>query len=257
MRILIKARTIGLAVALCSLLMWFPGETLSWIGWWGPAPCCGQDTGGTDPNPENLMVETFTGQDFTGQVSIFNNSMTEVNGFHRVRLLNAFQGFTGIAQVNQTAGALSNQVTYIGIAAIGGSPQTAGLRMSYVSRVQKNSLTTSNSTYQAHIKGASFAAGTGIALVNQAAGHMNTQLTAFNLAVGGRAVQEFTDVQLGAISSDNTLVSDPEAPVARSIGLELEKGAFQNYTGIWGTSQIAGNLNQVTTIFNVRVITVP
>jgi hypothetical protein len=258
MRTLIKAMRIGLAVALFSLLMWLPGKTLNPGGWRGPAPCCGQETGGTDPNPENLVMESYAGHDFTGQVSILNNAMTEVNGFHRVHILNSFQGFTGIAQVNQAAGALSNQVTYIGIAAIGGSPQAAGLRMSYVSRVQKNSLTTSNSTYQAHIKGASFASSSGIALVNQAAGHMNTQLTAFNLAIGGRATQEFTDVQLGAISSHNTLASDPEAPSSvRSIELEMEKGAFQNYTGIWGTSQIAGNLNQVTTIFNVRVITVP
>jgi hypothetical protein len=152
---------------------------------------------------------------------------------------------------------LSNQITYIGIAGLENGPQAAGLKMGYVSRVQKNSLTTSNSKYQAHIRGASFAAGSGIALVNQAAGHMNTQLNAFNLAIGGRAAQEFTDMQLGAISSNNTLVSDPEAPSVRAVELELEKGAFRNYTGIWGTSQIAGNLNQVTTIFNVRVITVP
>ena len=257
MRTLLRAPRIGLAVALFSLLMWFPGETLTRGSWWQPVPCSGQETDGNIVDPESIGAVSFTGQDFVGQVSIINNTIREANGFYRVQLLNAFQGFTGVAQVNQAAGALSNQVTYVGIAGLGGNPQNSGLSMSYVSRVQKNSLTTSNSTYQAHIKGVSFAAGSGIALINQAAGHLNTQLNAFNLAIGGRAAQEFTDFQLGAISSQNRVISDPDAPNVRDVKLELEKGSFQDFAGIRGTSQIAGNLNQVTTIFNVRVITVP
>jgi hypothetical protein len=202
-------------------------------------------------------VGSYAGNEFIGQASILNNTVTDTNGFYRVHLLNAFQGFTGIAQVNQAAGILSNQATYIGIAALNEGAQNTGLRMSYVSRVQNNSLTTSNNTYQAHIKGKSFAAGSGIALVNQAAGHMNTQLTAFFLAIGDQAVEDLTDIQLGAISSDNTLTPDPEAPNSRSAELELDNGAFKDFTGIWSTSQVAGNINQVTTIFNVRVKTVP
>jgi hypothetical protein len=255
MQTLLKARRIGLTVALFSLLMWFPGEIFSRVGWWGPAPCGGQDIGGNDENLEKLVAGP--GNEFIGQVSTHHNTVSMANGFYRVHLLNSFQGFTGIAQINQAAGTLSNQITYIGIAGLKKSAHAASLRMSYLSRLQKNSLTTSDSTYQAHIKGAVFAGASGIALINQAAGHMNTQLNALTLTIGGRAAQEFTDVQLGAISSCNTLVYDPEAPGFRAVELELEKGAFQNYTGIWGTSQIAGNLNQVTTIFNVRVTTVP
>jgi hypothetical protein len=257
MRALLRAARIGLAVAFFSLLMWFPGEILSCGSWWQPVPCSGQESDGNIVDPENIGAVSFTGQDFAGQVSIINNTIREANGFYRVQLLNAFRGFSGIAQVNQAAGTLSNQATYIGIAGLGDNPKASGVGMSYVSRVQKNSLTTSNSTYQAHIKGASFAAGSGIALVNQAAGHLNTQLNAFNLAIGGRVAQEFTDVQLGAISSHNRVISDPDAPSVRAVELELEKGSFQDFAGIWGTSQIAGNLNQVTTVFNVRVITVP
>ena len=129
--------------------------------------------------------------------------------------------------------------------------------MSYLSRLRKNSLTISNSTYQARILGPSFAGGAGLTLVNQAAGHMNTQLSAFFLTMGTGAAHDLTDLQLGAISSQNTVTYNPDAPGVRAAELELDKGAFQNYTGIWGTSQVAGNLNQVTTIFNVRVTTVP
>jgi hypothetical protein len=254
---LTMARSIGLAVALWTLLMWFPGGTSIGGSWWGPAPCGGQETGGAESDPENLVVGSYAGNEFIGQASILNNTVTDTNGFYRVHLLNAFQGFTGIAQVNQTSGTLSNQATYIGIAALKNGAQATGLCMSYVSRVQNNSLTTSNNTYQAHIKGNSFAAGSGIALVNQAAGHMNTQLNAFFLAIGNQAAADLTDIQLGAISSDNTLTSDPEAPNSRSAELELDNGAFQDFTGIWSTSQVAGNMNQVTTIFNVRVKTVP
>ena len=255
MRVLLKAGRIGLTVALFSLLMWFPGGNLSPGGWWGPGFCGGQEIGGNDENLGSLVVGT--NNEFAGHVRILDNTVSGTNGFFRVLLLNAFQGFTGIAQVNQAAGTLNNQITYIALAGLENGAQAAGLRMSYLSQVQKNSLTISNSTYQAYIRGTSFALGSGIALVNQAAGHMNTQLNAFTLAVGSRAAQEFTDMQLGAIRSNNTLVSDPEAPSVRSVELELEKGAFQNYTGIWSTSQIGGNLNQVTTIFNVKVTTVP
>jgi len=255
MRTLTLAMRIWLAAALLSLLMWFPGKTLSLGSWWSPPPCFGQE--GAEPNPENLVIGSYAGNDFTGKASILNNTLTEANGFHNVHILNAFQGFTGIAQVNQAGGVLNNQTTYIGVAGSPGGAEVTNLSMSYVSEVQGNSLTTSNNTYQAHIKGNSFASGAGVALVNQAAGHMNAQLTAFNLAIGNQAAEHLTDIQLGAISSDNTLSSDPLAPDSRSTELELDNGAFQDSTGIWSTSQIAGNMNQVDMIFNVRVKTVP
>jgi hypothetical protein len=257
MHTLITMGRIGLTLVLLSSLMWLPGKIAEGSNWWGPIRCCGQETAEPEPSPENPGAGSYAGNDFPGQVSILNNVVNDSNGFYRAHLRNAFQGFTGMAQVNQAAGMLNNQATYIGLAGLGEGASGAGLRLNYVSRVQYNSLSISNNSYQTHIQGPSFAGGAGLTLVNQAAGHLNAQLTAFFLAVGTNAAHDLTDLQLGAINSNNTLTPDPKAPSLRSAKLELDKGAFQNYTGIWGTSQIAGNLNQVTTIFNVRVTTVP
>jgi hypothetical protein len=257
MRTLIKTMKIGLAVTLFSLLMWFPGKISDYHNRWSPTPGYGQENGGSEASPENLAAGSYAGNEFTGQANILHNIVSDTDGFYSVHLLNAFQGFTGIAQVNQAAGTLNNQATYIGLAGFRDGAPTTGLRMSYVSRVSNNSLTVSNNTYQAHIKGPSFAGGSGIALVNQVSGHLNAMLTGIYLTMGTNAAHDLTDLQLGAISSNNTLTSDPEAPGVRAVELELDKGAFQNYTGIWGVSQVAGNLNQVTTVFNVRVTTVP
>ena len=256
MRILIMAMRIGLAVIFCSFLMWFPGETAGG-GWWGPAPCSGQESIGGEPNPENLLPGTYAGTSFVGGVRILNNTMTDANGRYNVQIINSFQGFTGIAQVNQAAGALNHQANYLGATGSPGSAPATGLSLNYVSQVKGNSLTTSSNSYEAHIGASSFASGSGIALVNQAAGHMNTQLNAFSLAVGKQAAENLTDTQMGAISSNNHLTPNPAAPDNHTTKLELDKGAFQDFTGIWSTNQIAGNMDQVTTIFNVRVTTVP
>lgn len=255
MRTLILAIRIWLAAVLLTFLMWFPGKTLGLESGWSPPPCFGQ--GGAEPNPENIVIGSYAGNDFTGRVVILNNAIIDATGFHTVHILNSFYGFTGIAQVNQAGGVLNNQMTHIGVAGSPGGAQITNLRMNYLSKVQGNSLTTLSNTYQAHIKGASFALGSGVALVNQAAGHMNVQLNAFHLAIGNQAAEHLTDIQMCAISCDNTLSSDPEAFNIRATELELDNGAFQDFTGIWSTSQIAGNMNQVTTLFNIRVKTVP
>jgi hypothetical protein len=254
---LIMTMRIGLAVLFFSFLLWFPGEMSNGSGWQGPTPAMAGESGGADPNPENFSVGTYAGNSFVGRVSILNNSLTDSNGFYRVQIINSFRGFTGIAQVNQAAGALNNQTNYIGVAGSPGGTQATGLSLNYGSRVKNNTLTTSNNTYQADIKGSSFAAGSGVTLVNQTAGHMNTQMNAFNMAVGNQAAENLTDLQMGAISSNNHLTANPQAANNRAITLELDKGAFKDYTGIWSTSQIAGNMDQVTTIFNVRVTPVP
>ena len=257
MRTLTVAIRIGLAVIFFTLLMWFSREAPGGGRWWGPPPAMAGESGGADPNPENLSVGTYADTSFMGRVSILNNSLTDSNGFYRVQIINSFQGFTGIVQVNQAAGAFNNQTNYIDVAGSPGGAQATGLSLNYGSRVKGNALTTSNNAYQADIKGSSFASGSGVAQVNQAAGHMNAQLNAFSLAVGNQAADNLTDLQMGAISSNNHLSSDSQTPNSRSTKLELDKGAFKDYTGIWSTSQIAGNMDQVTTIFNVRVIPVP
>ena len=257
MRTQTPAWRIGLVLAIFFLLTWFPRETPGCGSWWGPGPCLGGEMDEAEANPENLVAGLSVGHGFTGQINILNNTMTDANGFYSAQLLNSFQGFTGIAQVNQAAGSLSSQVTYIGIAGSQGGAQATELGMNFASRVKNNSLTMTSNTYQAHIKGTSFASGAGIALVNQSAGHMNAQFNAFSLTIGSHAAENLSDIQLHAISSNNKPISDPLAPNIRSTRLGLDKGAFQDFTGIWSTSQIAGNMDQVTTIFNLSITPVP
>ena len=242
---------IGLAVICLSVLSWFPWDVRALSIWGGPVACLGQMAGEPDLGS---IVGAFPGNGLTRSSSIVANTVIEMNGVSRVEILNSFRGFTGIAQVNQAAGYMNNQTNLMGITDVrnGGSTH-AGLNSQ--SQVRNNVLTTSNNTYQAAITGESFAGGTGVAMVNQAAGNMNSQLSAFNITIGSR--RSLTDNQLSAVEANNTIVRDPEAPNKYSTKLDLEGGAFKNFTGLVSTSQVAGSMNQVSTVFNVNVTVVP
>jgi len=251
---------IGVALVWLSALAWFPWEVNLSPTWWGPVPCLGQIPGDIEPNPESINVGSFSGNSFTGSISITGNIMTEVNSNYRVELSNAFHGFTGISQINQSAGTLNSQMNVMGIA---GSPAGGELRrvsLSYKSRVANNTLSSSATNYQVGITGTSFAGGAGVVMVNQSAGNMNAQFNAFNLALGTMGpsgARGLTDIELRAVKANNSITLDPAAPNKYSTKLDLEGGAFHNFSGMWSTNQVAGNMNQVATIFNVNVITMP
>jgi hypothetical protein len=244
---------IGVAVLWLSVLSWLPWDLKTLSPWCGPVACLGQVAGETEPNPETI-VGPFSGNSFTGSISIVANSVTERNGISRVEISNSFRGFTGIAQVNQAAGYMNNQINLMGIAGVRNGKATQASPGGQ-SQVRDNVLNTSNNTYQTAITGASFAGGTGVAMVSQTSGSMNAQSNAFNLAM--RAKPSLTDAQLSAVGANNTNNNDPAAPNKYSNKLDLEGGAFNNFTGLVSTSQIAGNMNQVSTVFNVNVIPVP
>jgi hypothetical protein len=240
---------IGVAVIWLSMLSWFPWDVKALSIWGGPVACLGQE----EPDL-GTIVGAFSDNSLTHSSSIVGNTIIEMNGVSRVEILNSFRGFTGIAQVNQAAGFLNNQANLMGITDVrnGGVTHSS---LSSQSQVRNNVLTTSNNTYQAAITGNSFAAGTGVAMVNQAAGNMNAQLNAFNISIGGR--RSLTDNQLSAVEANNTIARDPEATNNYSTKLDLEGGAFKNFTGLVSTNQVAGNMNQVSTVFNVNVTVVP
>jgi hypothetical protein len=244
---------IGLAVIWLSMLSWFPWDVKALPIWGGPAACLGQVAGEKEPNL-GTIVGAFSDNSLTRSSRIVGNTMIEMNSVSRVEISNSFRGFTGIAQVNQAAGYMNNQANLMAISDIrnGGATRTS---LSSQSQVRNNVLSTSNNTYQAAITGGSFAGGTGVAMVNQTAGNMNAQLNAFNITIGGR--RNLTDTQLSAVEANNTIIKDPAAPNKYTTKLDLEGGAFRNFTGLVSTSQVAGNMNQVSTVFNVNVITVP
>jgi hypothetical protein len=244
---------ISVAVIWLSVLSWFPWDMKTLSIWAGPVPCLGQVLGEKEPNL-GAIVGAFSDHSLTRPSSIAGNTIIEINGLSRVEISNSFRGFKGIAQINQAAGYMNNQANLMGVtdARNGGVTRTT---LSGQSQVKNNVLTTSNNTYQAVITGASFAGGTGVAMVNQAAGNMNTQLNAFNLTIGGR--RSLTDTQLSTVETNNTIIRDPAAPNSYLTKLDLEGGAFKNFTGLVSSSQVAGNMNQVSTVFNVHVIALP
>jgi hypothetical protein len=251
---------IGVVVVWLLVLVWFPWEVNLSGTWLGPAPCWGQIAAEIEPNPESISVGSFIGTSFSGSISIIGNTMTEVNSNYGVELSNAFHGFTGISQINQTAGTLNSQINVIGIAGLQGGGELRRLSLNYKSQVANNTLSTSASSYQVGILGTSFAGGAGVVMVNQSAGNMNTQFNAFNLAIGpmgANGARGLTDIELCAVKANNFIIQDPAAPNKYSTKLDLEGGAFHNFTGMWSSNQVAGNQNQVATVFNVNVITMP
>jgi hypothetical protein len=244
---------ISVAVIWLSVLSWFPWDVKTLSIWAGPVPCLGQVLGEKEPNL-GTIVGSFSDNSLTRSSSIVGNTIIEKNGLSRVEISNSFRGFKGIAQINQAAGYMNNQANLMGVtdARNGGVTRTT---LSGQSQVKNNVLTTSNNSYQAAITGASFAGGTGVAIVNQVAGNMNAQLNAFNLTIGER--RSLSDNQLSAVEANNTIISDPAAPNRYLTKLDLEGGAFKNFTGLVSTSQVAGNMNQVSTVFNVHVIALP
>jgi len=244
---------IGVAVIWLSVLSWFPWDVRPLSVWGGPVACLGQVAAAKEPDL-GTIVGAFADSSLIHSSGIVGNTMIEMNSVSRVEILNSFHGFTGIAQVNQAAGYLNNQANLVRITDVKSRGATLS-SLNSQSQVKNNTLTTSNNTYQTAITGGSFAGGSGVAMVNQIAGNMNAQLNAVNITIGGK--RSLTDNQLNAIGSDNAIIKDPSAPNKHSAKLDLEGGAFKNFTGLVSTNQVAGNMNQVSTIFNVNVTVVP
>lgn len=259
MRILLTTWKIGVAVLIISVLAWLPWDMKHAPACWGPVPCLGQEAGETVPTPETIILGSFSGNSFTGYSIIIGNTLTQTSGVYHTEISNSFQGFTGIMQVNQAAGSLNNQLNVTGTAFSQG--ELSQISLSYKSQIKDNSLTTSGNDYQASITGTSFAGGSGIALVNQAAGNMNAQLNAFSLnlgTAGANGAISLTDAELTAAKTNNSITYDPDPAKANKYSTALTSEApAQNFTGLWSSNQIAGNIDQVTTVFNVNVTTVP
>jgi hypothetical protein len=246
-------RKAGLVLLCLSVMAGLPAGPRLILSGWGPSACLAQEV---EINPEIINAGSVAGNSFIGNVSILGNTVTETGALYSAAIKDSFQGFAGINQVNQAAGSLAAQWNWVGVAAADDA-EVIGLSMSYKSKLQNNALTTANTTYQASIEGNSFAGGAGIALVNQGAGHMNSQFNAFSLTIGKQDAVNLSDIELGSVSINNTVTNDPEAPNTHSAKLDLDNGAFKDYTGLWSANQVAGSLSQVTTVFNVNVNTVP
>jgi hypothetical protein len=241
-----------------SVLAWLSLGTAFDAGWWGPTPCWGQAALETAPTPETIVVGSFSENRVTGCSIIQGNTLTETGGTNTTEIINSFQCFRGVCQVNMAAGALNNQMNVTAIAGSGGELKVNSL--SYKTRIQDNNLTISGNKYTANISGSAFEGGAGIAQVNQAAGNLNAQVNGFSLnigAAGSNGAIALTDAQLSAANPNNTITNpDPTKPNSYSAKLDTQAPASK-FTGLWSSNQVAGNTDQVTMVFNVNVHIVP
>jgi predicted lysophospholipase L1 biosynthesis ABC-type transport system permease subunit len=101
----------------------------------------------------------------------------------------------------------------------------------------------------------SFARGLGIAQVNQAAGNMNSQFnsTSVNLMASGAIL--LTDAELCAPKTRNTIHDNPSSNT-HCTKLDT-KDPVSNFTALRPSSQTAGNMDHVKTIYTIHGITVP
>jgi len=185
-----------------------------------------------------------------GQASVIGNWVTESGtNYLGNSIFGSFQNFQGVATLNQASGALNNQANLLAIS-IGSS---GGLQLNgggFASQVRDNTLSLTagaSSNYCAFI-GQSFQNSTGLAMVNQASGNMNVQISQVGIVLGG-GITALSAQQLRAIHANNQVIIPSGAAMNGTV--KLDPGAFQNFNGIAVVSQVAGNLNQVFTSVNV------
>ena len=163
---------IGILASVLTLASWWPSSLpVLWVSI--PAGFAQESA------PNGAIIQSYAGVSIEAVSNISGNYVAETNGVFASSLMSSFQGFKGLGAVNQAAGNLNNQGTYIGFAATGSKNALMTTDITLATIHENNILVTGNApTYQATIGGKSFQGSTGIVAVNQAAGNMNSQLKA-------------------------------------------------------------------------------
>jgi hypothetical protein len=176
-----------------------------------------------------------------------------------VEISHSFQGYAGVATVNQTAGNLNNQAT---IAMVMSNPNQrlssvhAGSPLRVYSNLRDNLLLLNKrSSYEAVIDGGSFRNYSGMLAVSQTAGNLNNTANFVGLSMNAapehsQALSNKSLKNVTAFSKNNTIVVEEKGKRPEA---KIEHGAFQNFTGVASISQVAGNMNQVATQVGVSV----
>jgi len=175
-----------------------------------------------------------------------------------VTISHSFQGYHGVATINQAAGNLNNQVTMAAV--VNGSLSSVHGRspLRVYSNISNNLLLLDkNTSYKAVITGGSFRNYSGMLAVSQTAGNMNNTVNYVGLTLnaGSEHGQALSNNLLGNITaiSKNNNTTVVEGKKGKCPEAKIEHGAFQNFTGVASVSQVAGNFNQVVTQVGVNV----
>lgn len=200
------------------------------------------------------------------------NTVVQAPSEGRTSMDGTFSGAKGITSVNQVAGSLNNQsiVTLLAISEQSYPPNFAALMTA-----KDNTLTTTGDVYYGvSISGNAFRGGSGLAAVNQTSGNLNNQMTVLSVSMGPSAgptggtlgvvkVDPNTNATVVALSNNrlsqlvavqNNAVTNNGKVTAEA---RLEEGAFQDFSGVAVITQVAGNLNQVSSRVGLHVNTMP
>jgi hypothetical protein len=225
----------------------------SWLSWGLPVPLASIRAGWAQESaPNGTVIQGYAGVSIEAVSNITGNYVWENSVVHTSSLMGSFQGFTGVGAINQAAGNLNNQGTYIGFAATGSNNALMTTDITLATIHQNNILVTGNATYTATIGDSAFKGATGIAAVNQAAGNMNSQLKAITVCVGN-ATAVLNNSQLSQVNTNNNI--EVQGPMTAKVS--LDNGTFQDFKGVASVTQVAGNLNQVATSLRININSMP
>jgi hypothetical protein len=231
--------------------------TVLTLGFWCPLSLP-VSLGGIHPGfaqestPNGRIIQGYAGVSIEAVSNIIGNFVAETSAIHATNLMGSFQGFKGIGATNQAAGTLNNQGTYVGFAATSGNNALMTNDVTLATVHENNTLITGRSSYQATIGGQSFRGATGIVAVNQVAGNMNSELKSITVCVGS-AEAVLNNTQLSQVNSNNNI----QVQGHTTAKVSLDDGAFQDFKGVASVTQVAGNLNQVTTSLRININSMP
>jgi hypothetical protein len=215
----------------------------------------------TSPDSKSLITQEREG-----------NTVVQATSESRTSVDSAFSGVNGIATLNQAAGNLNNQavVTLLAVSEQSYPPSFAALMTS-----KDNTLTTTGDVfYGVSMSGKAFAGGAGLAVVNQTSGNLNNQMTVLSVSMGPSVgptgatkglVQVDADTNAAVVALSNNRLGQMVAVQNNTVTnngkvtaeARLEEGAFQDYCGVAVITQVAGNLNQVSSRVGLHVNTMP
>lgn len=182
------------------------------------------------------------------------NTLSQTNVTETAEIHGSFSGNTGILQVNQDAGAFTNQANVVAIA-IGGHGDGAFADTATAQGVAYvgNKITISGGDYKNSIHD-SFNGVSGITQVNQNTGAFNNQANVVAVGIGfnaGEAFQAIDDMALAGYAGDNEILIDGPIQTENSI-----TDSFNGHSGILQVNQISGGVG-VTAAQAVNVNMIP
>jgi hypothetical protein len=232
---------IGILASVLTLASWWPSSL--------PVPLVSIPAGcAQESAPNGAIIQGRAGVSIEAVSNISGNYVAETSAIHACSLMGSFQGFKGVGAINQAAGNLNNQGTYIGFAATASTNALMTTDVTLATVHENNTLITGPSSYQATIGGQSFKGATGIVAVNQAAGNMNSQLKSVTVCMGN-ATAVLNNSQLSQVNSNNNI--QVQGPLTAKVS--LDDGTFQDFKGVASVTQVAGNLNQVATSLRINI----